>query len=52
VNNKQSPGISFGTAILSMAITLFAGFIAGWIIHASLSGYSPLEIPGTHSMKH
>ena len=48
---KSSAGISFGMAILSMAITLLAGLIAGWIIHASLSGVSPLEIPGVNSTK-
>jgi eukaryotic-like serine/threonine-protein kinase len=48
---NQSAGISFGAAITSMAITLVAGIIAGWIIHASLYGVSPLEIPAKNSTK-
>ncbi len=48
---NQSAGISFGAAITSMAITLIAGIIAGWIIHASLYGVSPLEIPARNSTK-
>lgn len=48
---NQSGGISFGAAILSMLITLIAGVIAGWIIHASLSGVSPTEIPNKNATK-
>lgn len=47
-----SGGISFGTAIVSMAITLIAGLIAGWIIHASLAGMSPTELPKQTNSKH
>ncbi len=48
---NQSGGISLGAAVLSMLITLIAGLIAGWIIHASLSGMSPLEIPTKNTIK-
>lgn len=48
---KASTGISFGTAIISMAITLVAGLLAGWIIHASLFGVSPWEFPAENSTK-
>ncbi len=48
---NQSGGISFGAAILSMLITLIAGLIAGWIIHASLSGVSPMEMPAKSAPK-
>lgn len=49
---NASAGISFGAAIVSMAITLIAGLIAGWIIHASLAGMSPTEIPKHTNSKH
>lgn len=48
---NASGGISFGAALFSMFITLVAGLIAGWIIHASLSGVSPLEMP-SKAVKH
>jgi hypothetical protein len=48
---KDSSGISFAAAIVSMAITLLAGLAAGWIIHARLSGVSPLEIPAGTTTK-
>lgn len=50
--NTASGGISFGAAIVSMAITLIAGLIAGWIIHASLAGMSPMEMPKQTNSKH
>ncbi|MBK9264871.1 MAG: serine/threonine protein kinase [Polyangiaceae bacterium] len=46
-----SSGISFGAALISMAITLIAGFVAGWIVHASLSGHSPWEVPAARTPK-
>jgi hypothetical protein len=48
---KSGGGISFGAAIISMTITLIAGLVAGWIIHASLSGVSPLEMPARNVPK-
>jgi len=48
---NQSAGIPYGSVITSMAITLIAGLIAGWILHASLSGMSPFELPAQNSQK-
>lgn len=49
VLEAQSTGagtsVSYGVALVSMVITLIAGFAAGWIVHSSLSGHSPLEMP-------
>jgi serine/threonine protein kinase len=41
----SSSHVSYRVALASMLITLIAGFAAGWIMHASLSGHSPLEVP-------
>jgi len=49
---KSAGGISFGAAIISMTITLIAGLVAGWIIHASLFGMSPTEMPAQTKTKH
>ncbi len=44
-SKASSSNVSYGVALASMLITLIAGFAAGWIVHASLSGHSPLEVP-------